>query len=83
MLNVLERILRYETPNREGPITIASKPAQPNGDDKAIDVHELALNDFIVELCHLIARESRNSGLRLSYETMLQKIHHPHGLATL
>lgn len=46
----------------------------PYENDQAIEVHELNLNEYVLELCRLIARQAQDQPLRRSYEVMLERV---------
>lgn len=74
MRDLFEKLVHWDRKKAlEGPITVAL-PANPDGDDHAIEVLELDTESYIRELCHLIARSGQNAVLRQSYEDQLNQI---------
>ncbi|QLG89068.1 hypothetical protein HQ393_12915 [Chitinibacter bivalviorum] len=69
---ILDRLLSLEE-ERELPKPQSHLVPQSFENDQAIEVTELKLDDYVLELCRLIARQAKDQPLRSSYESLLDR----------
>ncbi|WP_028450427.1 hypothetical protein [Chitinibacter tainanensis] len=72
----LDKLLAGDDEPLQGPQTVAPvRPARdPWGDERAVDVRELSREEFVAQLCRLMARLAPDCPLRACYERMLLQL---------